>query len=248
MELNWTTFLLEAINFLVLVWLLKRFLYRPVRAAIEKRRLAIEQDLTDAREQNRQAAELLARRQQQVAHWEEEKKHASVALQDTIAAERERRLAELERDMAAEQERLEALQQHRQQEQQRELERKAMHFAGAFTTRLLARFSGPELEALIVRATIDELRDYSDSRAEKLRQALASGAPINVVTTRPLPEASRQALREVLAGIAGVRAPELAFSEDTALRCGLQINIESLQIDANLNTELRFFSEAHRHV
>ena len=37
MELNWTTFALEAVNFMVLVWILKRFLYKPVLAAIAQR-------------------------------------------------------------------------------------------------------------------------------------------------------------------------------------------------------------------
>ena len=32
MELDWTTFVLEIVNFLVLVWILQRYLYRPVLA------------------------------------------------------------------------------------------------------------------------------------------------------------------------------------------------------------------------
>ena len=38
MELNWTTFSLEIINFLALLWILKRFLYQPVRATLAQRR------------------------------------------------------------------------------------------------------------------------------------------------------------------------------------------------------------------
>ena len=38
MALDWSTLALEAVNFLILVWLLQRFLYRPVLAAIDRRR------------------------------------------------------------------------------------------------------------------------------------------------------------------------------------------------------------------
>ncbi len=38
MSLDWSTLALQAVNFLVLVWLLQRFLYRPVLAAIDRRR------------------------------------------------------------------------------------------------------------------------------------------------------------------------------------------------------------------
>jgi F-type H+-transporting ATPase subunit b len=45
MELDWTTFALEIINFLALIWILKRFLYRPVLATLGQRRAGIEANL-----------------------------------------------------------------------------------------------------------------------------------------------------------------------------------------------------------
>ena len=49
MELSWSTFILEAINFLVLVWILKRFLYKPVLDVIERRKAGIEKIQADAK-------------------------------------------------------------------------------------------------------------------------------------------------------------------------------------------------------
>ena len=49
MELDWTTFALEIINFLALIWILKRFLYRPVLATLGQRRAGIEATLNEAR-------------------------------------------------------------------------------------------------------------------------------------------------------------------------------------------------------
>ena len=48
MELDWSTFLLEIINFLILVWILKRFLYRPVLEVITRRREQVEKTLHEA--------------------------------------------------------------------------------------------------------------------------------------------------------------------------------------------------------
>jgi len=42
MELNWSTFLLEIINFLILVWILKHFFYKPILDVIAHRRADIE--------------------------------------------------------------------------------------------------------------------------------------------------------------------------------------------------------------
>ncbi|NMM46549.1 F0F1 ATP synthase subunit B [Rhodospirillaceae bacterium KN72] len=48
MQIDWWTLALQAINFLVLVWLLKRFLYRPVKDVIAKRRALAEDALAKA--------------------------------------------------------------------------------------------------------------------------------------------------------------------------------------------------------
>jgi len=59
MTFDWATLALQTINFLILVWLLRRFLYRPVLAAIDQRRadtLAAQERAAEA-ERKGQAAE-----------------------------------------------------------------------------------------------------------------------------------------------------------------------------------------------
>ena len=48
MEINWFTVIAQVINFLILVWLLKRFLYKPVLNAIAEREKKIAAQLSDA--------------------------------------------------------------------------------------------------------------------------------------------------------------------------------------------------------
>lgn len=66
MTFDWTTLALQAINFLVLVWLLHRLLYRPVLAAIDRRRASEARALGDAA-----AAQRAAEAEQ--AHWQTER-------------------------------------------------------------------------------------------------------------------------------------------------------------------------------
>lgn len=56
MSIDWWTLALQTVNFLLLVWLLRHFLYKPVRAVIAKRRALAEQTLAKA-----EAAEQAAR-------------------------------------------------------------------------------------------------------------------------------------------------------------------------------------------
>ena len=48
MTINWFTVAAQILNFLVLVWLMKRFLYKPVLAAIQEREQKIQAQLKDA--------------------------------------------------------------------------------------------------------------------------------------------------------------------------------------------------------
>ena len=41
MPINWFTVVAQVINFLILVWLLKRFLYKPILHAIDEREKGI---------------------------------------------------------------------------------------------------------------------------------------------------------------------------------------------------------------
>ena len=55
MEINWFTFIAQIINFLVLMWLLKRFLYKPILSAIDERETKIKNQLLDAEFQKKEA-------------------------------------------------------------------------------------------------------------------------------------------------------------------------------------------------
>ncbi|MDR0361628.1 MAG: F0F1 ATP synthase subunit delta [Planctomycetota bacterium] len=55
MLIDWFTVIAQAINFLVLMWLLKRFLYKPVLNAIDAREAHIVETVQDAEEQKRTA-------------------------------------------------------------------------------------------------------------------------------------------------------------------------------------------------
>jgi len=55
MLVDWFTAGAQALNFLILVWLMKRFLYKPVRNAIDAREKRIADELADAAKQKAEA-------------------------------------------------------------------------------------------------------------------------------------------------------------------------------------------------
>ena len=61
MKINWFTVIAQVINFLILVWLMKRYLYKPVLNAIDEREKKIAAQLADAEAKKAEGCALPAR-------------------------------------------------------------------------------------------------------------------------------------------------------------------------------------------
>jgi len=48
MHFDWSTFALQTVNFAILVWLLHRFLYRPVLRLLDARRAEIDKQYAES--------------------------------------------------------------------------------------------------------------------------------------------------------------------------------------------------------
>lgn len=92
MQVDWWTLALQAVNFLVLVWLLSRFLYRPVRQVIEKRQ-ALSQEAAEAAQRKADEAEAARQRYEEAQKaLEAERRGLAEAVHKEIQQERERLL------------------------------------------------------------------------------------------------------------------------------------------------------------
>ena len=75
MLIDWITVWAQLVNFLVLVWLLHRFLFKPVLKAVEERGQKIRRELENANKQNQEAQkarESLVREQEELANHRNE--------------------------------------------------------------------------------------------------------------------------------------------------------------------------------
>lgn len=243
MELDWTTFLLEIVNFLILIWVLQRFLYRPVQDAIRRRREAIEQTLSQAREAQGEGERLRQQYGNRLAEWEREKEEARAGLSKEIDAERAQKMEALRTEVAQEQERSRVLEERRTEELRRHIEEEAGTRAALFGARLLGRLATSDLEARIVEVFLEDLRGLSDEKREPLKAACREkGVRIAITTAYPLRIDQRSMLTTTLREFADDTVP-CEFAEDRTLLAGVCVGIGPWVLRANLRDELSFFAE-----
>src|SRR5271168_4151937 len=101
MPIDWFTVVAQAINFLILVWLLKRFLYKPILHAIDEREKGIATQLADAEAKKAEAEKDRDDFQHKNQVFDQERAALLKKATDDARAERSRLLAEATKDADA---------------------------------------------------------------------------------------------------------------------------------------------------
>jgi F-type H+-transporting ATPase subunit b len=221
MSIDWWTLGLQTVNFLVLVWLLQRFLYRPVLAIIARRQADIA-GLMGQADTAKAVAEKLERdlAEQRAAIATERDR----ALEDARAqAERERKatLADARADadtLLAEARR--ALEEERRQAAVA-LQKDAAALGIEVARALLSTVPGPAVQPFLdsVCGMIAAMR--TDERTQLAHTA--DDRAVQVVTSQPLPEADRALCRTRLTALLG-NSVTLDFANDPALIAGIEVH------------------------
>jgi len=242
-ELSWSTFALEVINFLVLVWILKHFLYQPVLDIVSKRRQSIDATLQDARRQLDEANVRKGEYENRLADWEKERQQLRDNLAEELEKERTRQLKSLQEQLQAEQEKARVTEAQRRIDATRQTELQALRQAADFASRLLRQGAGPGLEARLLKLLVADLNGLSDKQKSNLKSQWGeSPQSIDIVSAFPLTDEQKQRLEEALTAVTGLSLPA-SYRHDPELLAGLRITIGAWVLHTSLRDELKGFAE-----
>ena len=101
MLIDWFTVGAQALNFLILVWLLKRFLYKPILSAIDAREKLIAAELADATTKKTEAQKERDDFQHKNEEFDQQRASLFNKATDEAKAERQRLLDEARNAAAA---------------------------------------------------------------------------------------------------------------------------------------------------
>lgn len=224
MLIDWFTVGAQALNFALLLWLMQRYLYRPVFAAVDAREKHIAAELADAAAKQKEA------RVERDAFAEKNKafdaQRAGLLGQATeeAAAERKKLLtAASQAADAAAAERQGALQ-GEADALHHALGARARQEVFAIARETLAELASVSLEERVCAVFIERLRALDGPARERLAATLASATGLaRLRSAFELSEAQRTAIQQALNDGFGMQAP-LRFELAPALVAGIQLN------------------------
>jgi F-type H+-transporting ATPase subunit b len=223
MRFDGWTLVLQTVNFAVLVWLLHRFLYRPILAMIDARGAAIRKQMDDARaEEQRAAADRAAIDAQRAGIAAERDAALKTAAQQADQAARARREKAEREAQAIIASAHESIATEREQALD-ELCERALDLAADLARRVLADVPLPLRAEAWMERIEHYLRALAPAEREELVRSLAEGRAVEVTTAVPLPEEIAEAWRARLRGVLGDDA-KIAFATDAAVVAGAELH------------------------
>ena len=230
MSIDWITVAAQIANFLVLVWLLKRFLYRPILDGIDAREAEIAERMSEA---------VHARQKAEAAEADYRDRLSALRSDQSAMIDRVREKAEEEREalLTRARERLEREQEN--QRKQREAEARdfaaELHRVGAgallsLTRKALGDLADEMLEERLVAHVARRLAAIS----KDLRKAAGDSMEAVATTRDSLPQDARDRLRADLQKL----LPEvtLRFETDAEQAPGLILRLGGAQVAWTVDT------------
>jgi F-type H+-transporting ATPase subunit b len=231
------TFVFQTINFLVLVWVLRRLLYRPIKLVIARRQQEIAASLAKGEADRTAVATERAELAKREAEAELERQRVVETGRQQVEAERTAFLAEIQKTAGEKEATARAALERERTAAVSALRAGAADLAVSLAERLLSGIGSMGTTLPLLDQALAALGGLDPREKDRIAVDLRGGQRLRVVTATPLPDDRRAACKASLRTVLGIDA-NVDFEEDLALLAGAEIHLPSAVIRQNWRDQL----------
>jgi len=248
MLIDWFTVGAQAVNFLILVWLLKRFLYHPILDAIDAREKKIAKELADASFKMTEAETERAEFKRKNEELEQQRAELMKAARDEAKVEYQRLLDEARQAADA----LSVKRQESLINETNTLSRAINHLTQqevfSIARKALCDLAGTSLEERMIEVFTRHLHEMDEQTKADLGKTLtAAAAPARVRSAFALSEAQCGALQQLLNDTFSAQIP-IHFEVAPNLVCGLELTANGQKLAWSITDYLLVLEKSVRDV
>jgi F-type H+-transporting ATPase subunit b len=228
----------QIINFLILLYLLQRLLYRPVIKIMEEREMLISSRLKEAEEKKEEAEKEAESYRQKKEEISSEHEEMLIKAREDARSFKEDLLKEARREVDGKR-----AEWYRDSERERrefldELRRRAGEQIYAISRRALRDLADEDLESRIIDTFIGRLQSLEESEKDAIAEFYGSlKQPITVRSSFEIPEDKQRKIIETLRDQAGGELM-VQFQIADELISGIEMSARNLQISWNIGSYL----------
>jgi F-type H+-transporting ATPase subunit b len=230
MLIDWFTVGAQALNFLILVWLMKRFLYKPVLQAIDAREKRVAAELAEAAAKKTEAEKLKAELESQLANVDQQRAALLKKATDEAAVEGQRLIGVARKAAdALTAKRKETLRADAQTLGQA-IERRTKDEVFAIARKALADLATTSLEERLGEVFTRRLHDMGGKEKDALASALKAASNAAIVRSAfDLPPEERAKVQYAI-NVAISADVHLRFETAPDLVCGIELSTNGMKV------------------
>ena len=238
MEINWFTVIAQIVNFLILVWLLKRFLYQPVLKAIDERQKKVASRLEDAAQSKAEALKDQELYRKKNETFDQERASKMIKVREEVEVEKERLFEKVRKESTVLSSKFEESLKQKEKAMIELVKHKTKSEVFAIAGKTLADLGGVNLEEQIIKVFIKKIVDLNDTDQLKLINALKEkNASVVLKSAFEFPEILKRDLEEK---IKNMIKNDITFNYkvDPDLMSGIELITDSYQLSWNIESYL----------
>jgi F-type H+-transporting ATPase subunit b len=223
MLFDWFTLVAQLVNFLILVWLLKRFLYKPILNAIDEREKLIAAQLHEAEASKAEAARELVNYQQKNTLFDDQRQELFNNASSEVNTERQKLLEQTRKEVETLRLRLMETVRAEQQNMSSEIMRRTRTEVFAIARKTLADLASVNLEDQMASVFTSRINELKSDEKELLYAALKQpSGEISVRSTFELPLAQQSLIQSAIKNNFN-RIAEIKFETVPHLVSGIEL-------------------------
>jgi len=234
MLIDWFTVGAQTLNFLILVWLMKRFLYKPVIDAIDARESRIASALADATQKQAQADKQRDEFEQKNAEFDQQREAIARQASEKLDAQRQHLLAQAHAAADAMRDKRHADLTSELQTLQQDIAQRSQAEVFAVARKVLTDLSGIALEDRITEVFAQQLRAMEAPARNELSNALqASPATVRVRSAFELTPEQQTSIGQALDAAMQAKL-SLQFETSPEVISGIELSANGWKVAWNI--------------
>ena len=236
MNINWSTVFFQIINFLIVVWILKKYLFKPVMSSMDSREKAIQDRLLEAKKAKENAEEERKNFEYEIRSLEKQKNDIMADVYKKADAEYATLLKTFNAEMAGKREAFEE-----QITMEREFLRNSIRELAGNTiiktvADALSDLADTNIQDAILSNFINKANQGKIKKSEELKKYYEKGEKISIHTAFEIAPKTKKEIVSAISNIVGKKISRIDFILDEEIVCGIEIACPPLLISYGMNT------------
>jgi F-type H+-transporting ATPase subunit b len=232
MVFDWFTFVAQIINFLILVYLLWRFLYKPITKTMKKRKEQLNERWQNTRKKQEEAEAKANSYYQKKRDLDQREAEIMAEAEDKAEAERKAKLRQARAEIEQKQEEWHQGIQRQQDSFLTQLREKMQDETFLISRRALQDLANAELEQQAIAIFTERLQQLE-------KQPDRAADEIVIRSSFEIPSEQRQQIEQTLKNQGIAAEKEIHYTQSADLICGIELQLDYQKISWNLNNYLQ---------